>query len=540
MRPLFVSLLAILAVVLACAADIEIAPVEGFNLRIIARPSPTSIEVQPSPGCPNWFAGKLINLPVGQPLQIRVNMNGCDSTNNVANTGKWTGLRPLYTYADPEQYETYEWFRKDTKGRWVSGDLFKKGLAGLAGAGPVPEQQVIAAEMASRFLSDDKSFWYPWQEISGGQPDTETRIFTFTVTPEAPTMTVAMHVPYTLAFERELVARLKAARLPGVFVDELGVSGGGRPLYMIRVDDPAQPAVLQITPPANPRWENREWRGDTVRVTDLPPSVRVNTLAPGDERRLFFLDAREHPSETSGSWPVLGALTALTADSPQAARLRKGNTWLLLPIFDPDGVAAGAFDIRCEKAWISSGSPGFRASIPEALADVAYLRAFANAGWFFAASASFYGLECTEGKTVCCPFTEFSTKELAIDFNRFWFARLQAAGIAAGPEQPWGSGSMPFRLATGNFWRYRALALVFEVNDRYPDCRQTPAGVEAVGGDYVRSMLDWMATPTGAQAMAELRKAQQQRRVMIAQDEYGNEDYHPDKPSLNQMLVRGY
>jgi len=539
MRPLFVSLLAILAMALACAADIEIAPVEGFNLRIIARPSPATIEVQPSPGCPNWFAGKFINLPVGQPLQIRVNMNGCDSANNTADTGKWKDLRPVYTYADPEQYATYEWFRKDAQGRWVSGDLFKKGAARLAGAGPVPEQQALPAELASRFLTDDKSVWSPWQEISGGQPDTETRIFTFTVTPEAPVMTVAMHVPYTLAFERELVARLKAARLPGVFVDELGVSGGGRPLYMIRVDDPARPAVLQITPPVNPRWEDREWRNDTVRVTDLPPSVRVNTLAPGDERKLFFLDAREHPSETSGSWAVLGALKALTADSPQAARLRKGNTWLLLPIFDPDGVAAGAFDIRSEKCWISNG-PGFRASIPETLADIAYLRAFANAGWFFAASASFYGLECTEGKTVCCPFTEFMTKERAIDFNRFWFARLQVAGISAGPEQPWGSGAMPLRLGTGCSLRYRALALVFEINDRYPASRQTLAGLEAIGGDYPRSMLDWMATPAGMQAMAMLQKAQQGRRLEIAQDEFGKEDYNPDKPSLNQMLVRGY
>ncbi|MHB0935536.1 MAG: M14 family zinc carboxypeptidase [Armatimonadota bacterium] len=539
MRPLFVSLLAVLALAIACAAEIEIAPVEGFNLRIIDRPSPTIIEVQPNPGCPNWFAGKFINLPVGQPLEIRLNMNGCDTRNNVANTGKWQGLRPLYTYADPEQYETYEWFRKDAQGRWVSGDLFKKGPARLAGTGPVPEQTVIPAGLASCFLTDDQTFWYPWQEILGGQPNTDTRIFTFTVTPEAPIMTIAMHVPYTLAFERELVKRLKAARLPGVFVDELGVSGGGRPLYLIRVDDPAQPAALQINPAVNPRWEDRDWKGRTVRVTDLPPTVRISPLAPGDERRLFFLDAREHPSETAGSWPVLGALKALTADSPQAARLRKGNTWVLLPIFDPDGVAAGEFDIRCEKCWLAD-QPGFRASIPEALADIAYLRAFVNAGWFFAASAAFYNLECTEGKTVCVPFADAARKDQAVDFNRFWFARLQAAGIAAGPEEPWGAGWLPFRLATGCALRGKALTLIFEVNDRYPDNRQTTAGLELIGADYVRSITDWMATPAGAQAMAYSRAAQHARRLKIAQDEYGNGDYHPDKPSLHQLLVEGH
>jgi|GEM_PF-871162 len=527
------------AAVCADAAEIEIAPVEGFNLRVIARPSPTTIEVQPNPRIHNWFAAKLVNLPVGQPVEIRVNMNGCDTPGNVADTAKWKGLRPVYTYADPEQYATYEWFRKDAWGRWTSGDMFKSGDELLAGTGPAPEQQAIPAGLAHFFLAEEGAFWYPWQEIDGAVADTTTRTFTFTVTPAAPVMTVAMRVPYLLSFERELIARLRAARLPGVFVDELGVSGGGRPLYMIRVDDPEKPAVLQIDKPAEAQWEERDWRGRTVWVTDKPPVVRAAPLSPGDERRLMFIDAREHPSEIAGSWAVLGALKALVADSPEAARLRRGTTWLLLPIFDPDGVAAGEFDIRCEKCWLSNG-PGYRASIPEALAFVSYLRAFVNAGWFFSAAANFYSLECNEGKTVCCPFADYGRKAQAIDFNRFWFARLREAGIAAGPEEPWGAGWLPFRLSTGCALRCKALTLTFEVHDRYPDCRLTLEGLESIGADYTRSVIDWMDTPDGQHAMADSRTAQQQRREKIELDAYGKGDYHPDKPSLFQLLVEGY
>ena len=337
-------------------ARIDIAAVQGFNLRITDRPEVHTVVVKPDPPIHNWFAGKFINLPVGVPVEIRVDMNGCDSPGNVADTGKWEGLRPVYSYADPEKYASYEWFRRDDRGQWVSGDLFKQGAARAAGNGKTPAQSAVPAELAERFLGEAGTFWSPWGEIEGSRHDTATRTLTITITPASPVMTIAMHTPYLLSYEQQMIARLKAAHFPGVFVDLLGESAGGRPLYMIRVDDPADPALLQITPVVKPTLYPRKLKEKPCLLTDARPEVHL-TLKPGQawgERRLQFLDAREHASEQIGSWVVFGALTALLADTPQAARLRKHNTWLLLPTFDPDGVAAAEFESTHRRVYAGS------------------------------------------------------------------------------------------------------------------------------------------------------------------------------------------
>lgn len=539
MKRVLLVLCALLGMV-ARAQQIDIARVEGFNLQIIGRPSATVVEVKPSPPVHNWFAAKFINLPVGQAVQIRVNMTGCDTTGNVANTAKWQGLRPVYTYADPTKYETYEWYRKDAQGRWTSGDLFKEGTARLAGTAKTPAQTAISAALAPAFLSADQTFWYPWQEIEGAKADTATRTFTITVKPAAATMTIAMHVPYLLSFERELIKRLQAAHFPGVFVDELALSAGNRPLYFIRVDDPLHPAPLQITSSGKPPLYKRHWGNKDLLMTNARPEVRLPALpADAGERRVMLLDAREHPSEQNGSWVVLGALKALLADAPETAALRKDTTWLLLPIYDPDGVANAEYDTRTDAAMLDqSGGP--ESSLPEALAYFSYLRAFPNAGYCFATAATFYSLECTDGLVVCCPYANMGDGDRVIAFNRFWYARCQAAGIPAGPEAPWSQGWLPFRLATGCSTRYKALGINVEVNDRYPNYRLTLEGLEQLGASYVQSLTEWLPTPEGAQAMKSLRTAQQARQEEQAVWQWGMSTSPPDHPSLYELLVPGY
>jgi len=519
---------------------IAIAPVPGFNLKIIDRPAAQVLVVKPDPPVHNWFAGKFIHLPVGQPVEIRINMNGCDTGGNVANTGKWAGLCPVYTYADPEQYATYEWFRRDAKRGWLSGDLFKQGDARRAGTGNTPVQTAIPATLAAEFLSAEGDFWSPWGEIDGGKADPAMRTFTITVTPAAPEMTLAMHLPYLMAYERALIARVKAARFPGVYVDELGHSAAGNPLYMIRVDDPADPAPVQITPVAKPALYPVQSYVGQVLMTDQYPQVHLAERAWGT-KRLMFLDAREHPSEQIGSWAVLGALRALVADTPEARRLRQHTTWLLLPVFDPDGVDAAQFNLRTDlgQLYQTVGRAEYL-STPESLAYLSYLRAFANAGWLFAVSASFYSLECNEAAPVCCPFALSADMANVVRANHYWFARVKAMGIPAGSDNPWEGGILTGRLSADCANHYCALTLLFEINDRFPGHRLTLEGLQWLGEDYVAAITDWTALPEGEAVLAGLRANQQERRVNIESESYAEQHFPLEKPTLYEMVMRGY
>jgi len=525
------------------ATAVAFKPVNGFNLKVIDRPAPNIIVVKPDPPIHHWFAGKLTNLPVGEKVEIRIDMKGCDIGGLIADTGKWDGLRPVYTYADPEQYATYEWYRRDDKGQWRSGDPFKQGDARLAGSEKTPAQTVIPAAQAAQFLGEDGAFWSPWGEIEGGTSNTATRTFTFNITPAAPEMTIAIHPPYLLQYERQMIARLKAAHLPGVFVDELGQSTAGNPLYMIRVDDPDDPTPVQITLPEKPTITTVQLGGRDWKVTADHPTVEIaaDAGAAWGEKRLVFLNAREHPSEHTGSWVVLGALQALIADTPEAKRLRKKTTWLLQPIYDPDGVDELLFDPRCDECRIISSTPTQEYTLPEVLAYLYYLRAFANAGWFFAASASFYCMECNEGNPMSCPFAEGAERNHAIAFNHYWFHRLQMAGIPAGPDGTWdGTGSLPARLATGCGDRYRTLPIVYEVNDRFPRKRLTLEGVEALGGDFVSAFTDWTAMPDGARVMDSLRANQLERRAALEQKALQYRTAPTDEPSIFDVVTWGY
>ncbi len=353
-------------------------------------------------------------------------------------------------------------------------------------------------------------------------------------------MTIALHVPYLLGYEREMLTRLRAAHLPGVFVDELGQSAAGNPLYMIRVDDPDDPAPLRITPAGKSTIHLWQWGDRQFQMTDAMPTVRLSAAPdrPWGEKRLMLIDAREHPSEQTGSWVVLGALKALLADTPAARRLREHTTWVLLPIFDPDGVATAEFD-RCCDACVVGQHGTIPISTPEALAYFSYLRAFINAGWFYGASVAFYGLECNEGTPACCPFCAEEDKDNDLAFNRYWFQRLQAMGTMAGPEDPWMSGAMPFRLVTGSAMKYHALGLVFEVNDRYPGDRLTLEGLEALGADYVQAIHDWATTPEGARVLDTYRTAQRARLEQLEQRSFANGRLSKDAPTINELIGEG-
>ncbi|HOS44775.1 MAG TPA: hypothetical protein PK794_13885 [Armatimonadota bacterium] len=114
---------------------VAITPQDGFNLEVVDQVNSHYVIVKLASPAHSWFAGAFTHLPTDKDVPIGLSMAGNDTKGNAADVTKWVGLVPVMTYADPAQYETYEWFTKDGQGRWMSEDIFKQGEAKYAGTG---------------------------------------------------------------------------------------------------------------------------------------------------------------------------------------------------------------------------------------------------------------------------------------------------------------------------------------------------------------------------------------------------------------------
>ncbi|CAE8686335.1 unnamed protein product, partial [Polarella glacialis] len=68
-------------------------------------------------------------------------------------------------------------------------------------------------------------------------------------------------------------------------------------------------------------------------------AVRLGNPSPTAPRACIV--ARAHPGETNASWMMRGVLELLLGESPAAKRCLEHVAWLLVPMLNPDGVAAG-------------------------------------------------------------------------------------------------------------------------------------------------------------------------------------------------------
>ena len=443
-------------------------------------------------------------------------MAGNDQPWNPVNLTKWRQLHPLLTYADPADYASYEWFTRGEDGHWVSGDCCKLDDAQDAGTAELPAQQVIPASLAPQFLSADGRFWSAWQELS----DTEVlpNVVQFEIRHRfaAETATVAMHYPYTYTMLQQYLARLLARQYPGVSVDRIGVTAQGRELQVIRIEDPRHPAHL--------------------RPGDLAPQASGGMEPPqavSETHRVIMVIAREHGAEHSSSWAVHGMVKALL--SGEAAALREHTTWLLVPIFDPDGSANSLFYTISTDFYSHSSDQHIP---PEVLAYVRYLRAFVNAGCPIQAVASFYNLECNEGEVVSAPFIHRADLEVNTAFNQFWFSRLAQAGLITGKPAGWQVGVKPFRLTGWTSDVYGALPLFYEVNDRYPACRLTLRGLEDIGGSFVQALTSFLSQPIAIQRLQTTRDVLTRRAAMI--DKRLRSGRPPEPMTAHEMITLGY
>jgi hypothetical protein len=443
----------------------------GIEGDVVLNGKHVTIEAKINSPCHNWFFFRLDGV---RGKTVTVNLHPWDGapTNGMEKNDfrNWHGLHPVMTYGSPEQYETYEWFTKDDQGRWISGDVFRQGDAGLVGTGNTPQQDAISAASAGQFLSEDGKYWQPWRDIVDTQVLDGDMTFRLTQHFTEDTVWVAMRVPYTYTYLQTFLARLKAANLSGVVVDEIGTTPGGRKLQIVRSDDP------------------------TVAV-------------PLGDLRTILVIAREHATEHASSWMAHGGMTAILGAANGAA-LHANTTWVFIPIQDPDGSAMSTFD-RLTNRFRDPNDP----KTPSEIFDYArYFADHANSGRTLDATVTLHNLEAGEGPNVYCPFVDMRHEAAVTAFNHDFFEGLRDLGYATGlDETAGGRGMMSFRLYAWCALRYGSFDLAFEGNDRCPTSRLALTRMERMGGGLAACLAAWRDAPGGSAWHAKVRATLTQR-----------------------------
>lgn len=478
----------------------SIIPADGFNLRIL-QASATDVTTTPAiPGnAHNWFAGRFSGLARGRETTIRVNMTGNDTAGNKANVGqKWRGLRPLYTYADPNQYEAYTGYTRNENGAWISSDPFKKGTAQFAGNGTTPLQNVMPPAVAAEFLSEDGASWFPWQEIDTANP-IKGNTFEIRHTFALPSASVAMRVPFTHNYMTQFIARFQAAQLPGITVDEIGETSGGRKLWCIRVEDP----------------------------TGMASKADLRTVA---------VFAREHATEHATSWSVLGVLRGLLNDSVEIEELRMKTRWLLVPLQDPDGANMSRVDNMIDR-W---DDPKNNTHMKEVMAYSGYFRDYVDKGNTIDVTVSFHNVEVREAPNFMAPFAQSYFREATIEFNKGLFETLREAGYTVLRPEPSGEGVMSMRLYGWIGLRLGAMDLAYEVNDRAPENRLSVARLKNIGTVFGEQMGKWLFSPAGDKRHQDAQQWMQERAKK--REEYFAKSGQPtsDEDRQANLLLRGF
>jgi hypothetical protein len=478
-------------------AGITILPSDGFNLRVKEQVDEHYVIVELASPAHNWFAALCSNLPTDAPVTIGMSMAGNDTKGNKANVGKWDRLAPVMTYADPAKYESYECFERTDEGAWLSTDPLKPREKRYAGIEETPEQTAIPAELAKEFLSKDGRRWEPWREVDRAEAFADANVFRITHHFRRAAAAVAMRVPYTYTYLQQICDRVQAANLPGVTVEDLGVTRGGRKLQVIRVA------------PAGTADQGG-------------PQQQVSALVV----------AREHATEPAGSWVVHGVLQRLLTAAPRELRT---VTWLLVPMQDPDGCSESISGRLTDVFYHAAKG----ATPPEAVAYGRYFVAQANAGRTVDLCISLHGVEANEGPNLFSPFADSRIAPTVVEFNRGLFASVAKGGVTVGkPESQWGTGMMGTRMYAWCAMHFGGVDLAYEVNDRQPGHRLTLQQLTALGGELGSFAAGWLATPPGLDAHARARGTLEARQA--ARAAYLKARGPASRQELHELLDLGY
>ncbi|MHB9023741.1 MAG: M14 family zinc carboxypeptidase [Armatimonadota bacterium] len=497
-------LLAFLCSVVLAEVDGEITPItlvpaDSFNLQVDAQTGAAYLITSLATPAQNWFAGSFSNLPTDRKTTIGLNLTGKGASSATAQVGKWQGLHPVMTYAEPSRLESFDCFYKDTQGRWISLDPLKRGAERVAGTGIVPEQLAMPAVLAEAFLSPDGRQWTPWREVDAIEVLPALNVFRMTQRFLAPSATVAMRIPFTDTYLQAFIARLQQAQLPGVNIDTLGTTPGGRPLQLIRIEDPDGSADLA-------------------------------------HRKTILVIGREHGTEAASSWVALGLLNHLISDSASARSMRKGITWLLAPIQDPDGSTQALFD-RMTDRFGGIANPD---TPPEIYLYARYFCDYIYSGRSLDIAVSLHNVEANECANVYCPFVDSRQVETTNAVTQRFYSALRRQGYAVDEKsRPWDVGSVDLRLFGWCASRFATLDLAYEVNDRYPQHRLSLPELQRIGAILGDTLASWCADDAGQRWHQRVSKILRMKRLEQAAY-FERAGYGPAERTKSDLIMRAF
>jgi hypothetical protein len=384
--------------------------------------------------------------------------------------------------------------------------------------------------VADQFLSKDGEYWQAWREVIAVESLPALNLFRMTFKAANPTVTVAMRIPYSGNYLRQVVEKLQGGKAPGVCVDEIGRTKQGRPLYVIRLDDPAFPTPLQL---------QRTWtrpNGDVVRQIEIDG----DPVPLASSRKTIVVIAQEHATEHASSHVVQGLIQFLISNKPEAIQARHDTTWLLIPIYDPDGSAESVFDRLTDQFYQHPGNDDCADMTPcEVLLYARYLRAFVNSGRKIASAVTLHNLECNEGPCLLSPFAVWRDRAVVRAFNRQWFTQLRQSEIAVGKDEPEDIGWMNHRLFGWCATKYHALPLAFEVNDRNPATRLSLSQLHELGASLAHNLQTFFASDEGQrylQTVCQFLREREQRKA----EHWKTNPWPRQDPSVFDYLTEGY
>ena len=498
------------------AERVALYPTPGFNLQVLERSGATvTLAPQTKGAAHNWFAGLFTGLPVGREVTLAIEMKGQDTANR-ADVGKWKGLRPVISYADPNAWETYVSYTRGSDGVWQSDDPFARGTAGR---GETPQQKAIAPALAPLFLGqetrpnpDSKAkaktikveTWSAWRELETVEADTKANRFLIRHAFALPYATVAMRVPFTAQFHELWARKLVQSGAPHLLIEKIGTTPGGRDLLVFDVRD-----------------------GDARPVQN-------------DAKPTILLTAREHATEHAGSWALYGLVMALLNDTPQAREMRQSANWLLIPLQDPDGADTSTF-ARMTESFAPGSLHSQSGAPPEIWAYMKFLRAHADAGHTIDLAISIHNVESDEAPNLSTPFTDNFYIEATDAINSGLFPFIKKAGFEVGGAQQGHIGASPWRLYGWSAIHFGSLPLAYEVNDRWPKNRLSHDGLGRLGAWLGLGLARWCQSERGQKwhrgARSFLAKRGQAREAAYAKRSAPGEN---SSRARYDLLTKGY